>query len=583
MLNLLWAVIAVGMIMARGISKRRKIMNAFAGSDMLPMIAPEFSVGRKKVQALLVFAGAAFAVIALAGPLIGYRWEKVTRKGVDIMIALDCSKSMLAQDIRPTRLERAKREIIDLMHMMKSDRAGLVAFSGKAVLQCPLTLDHEAFNIFLNALRPGCLPVGGTNLEDAVRTCYSGFEKDADTEKAIIIITDGEATAGNVMQAAEQMAKKSIKIFCIGVGSRQGAPIPDKNSGFKKDSSGNIIMARIDEKTLEKIAGVTGGAYVRSVAGDMDLDVIYKDRIQKGMKHKKLVSGREKIWENMFQWFLFPGVLVLGVECFLFLRRKSGSGLTVLFFVCFILGSLSVFPGPCMAKNVFSSVKKGIDQFRARHYEQAEKHFIDAQLEDPDNVKLYYDIGTASYMNREYKRARQNFMQAARSKDKKLSHDARYNLANTQYRLGNLDEAIKEYESVLKDFPDDREAKENLEFVKQRKKELEKKQSGNSGRKNRPDNDRQVRKQTMNSNDADPGQHKKKQQNTAGQKTLDTRNTRPGRNQGRLDRGNSMKNRNQAQAQSLAKLRQNMLNRLKDRPGRAMMSGVQKQFVEKDW
>ena len=195
-------------------------------TDMLVALCPGEQTLRRWIRTGLLLLGAALAIVALAAPQYGYRWEKTRQKGVDIMIALDCSKSMLARDVKPSRLDRAKREIIDLIRMMHADRAGLVAFAGKAILQCPLTLDHEAFQIFLNVLEPGYLPVGGTDLKEAVLTCLDGFEKDSESQKAIILITDGEDTAGTTDDVAEVLAKENIKVFCIGVGDLQGAPHP---------------------------------------------------------------------------------------------------------------------------------------------------------------------------------------------------------------------------------------------------------------------------------------------------------------------------------------------------------------------
>ncbi|MBT7261267.1 MAG: VWA domain-containing protein, partial [Desulfobacula sp.] len=212
LLNLLWGLIPLFGIMVYGILKRKKILLAFAGPDMISSIVPGFDPKRRWIKISLIIMAFGFAVFALSIPQWGYRWEKTTQKGVDIMIALDCSKSMLAQDIKPNRLERAKREIVDLLRMMKTDRAGLVAFAGQAFLQCPLTLDHEAFNIFLKVLDPGYLPVGGTNIDNALKESYNGFEKDSDTQKAIIVITDGEATLGDAQETAKEMAKQGVKI-----------------------------------------------------------------------------------------------------------------------------------------------------------------------------------------------------------------------------------------------------------------------------------------------------------------------------------------------------------------------------------
>ena len=186
-------------VLVYGILQHKKIVSGYADPGMATQIIPGFTYAPKWVKASLAVVAMGFAVVALAGPLAGYRWEKTTQKGVDIMIALDCSRSMLAQDVHPTRLTRAKREIIDLTRLLHSDRAGLVAFSGAAMMQCPMTLDYNAFGIFLDALNPDYLPVGGTDLTAALETCYNGFDPASDTGKAIILITDGEDTAGMPM------------------------------------------------------------------------------------------------------------------------------------------------------------------------------------------------------------------------------------------------------------------------------------------------------------------------------------------------------------------------------------------------
>lgn len=208
-LYLLWAIFPIAGLMVHGIRQRKMILGLFADPRVYPFILPGFGLKTRWIKAVLILIALILAIFALAGPQAGFRWEKTHQKGVDIMIALDCSNSMLAQDIKPNRLEQAKREIIDLLRLMTSDRAGLVAFAGQAILQCPLTLDHDTFNIFLRVLTPDYLPVGGTNLRAAIETCYAGFEKDSDTDKAIVLITDGENTAGNGMEDVEEIAKKN--------------------------------------------------------------------------------------------------------------------------------------------------------------------------------------------------------------------------------------------------------------------------------------------------------------------------------------------------------------------------------------
>ncbi len=582
LLNLLWILIPFFGIMTYGILERKKILSRFADMGMFSSVIPGFDPKRRWIKAFLVILSSGFAFVALAGPQWGYKWEKINEKGVDIMIALDCSKSMLAEDIKPNRLERAKREIIDLLRMMKSDRAGLVAFAGKAILQCPLTLDHEAFHIFLKALTPGFLPIGGTNLSEAITTARNGFEKESDTQKAIIIITDGENTEGDAEEAAKMMAKENIKIFCIGVGDPDGAPIPDDKGGFKKDGSGNIVLSRVDEKGLEKLAALTGGAYVRSVAGDMDLDLIYTEKIRGKMEGKTFESGRQKVWENRFQWFLFPCLILLLLEFMLSPGKRALRSFLFISVLSLALANVSV--GTAHAEIFSSSLGKGIKAFEAKQYEEAKKQFIDAQLQNPDDKRLYYNIGTAAYMNKEYGEALSHFSKALEAKDPALRHNARFNLGNTHFRMGNMDEAIKEYEAVLKEFPEDREAKENLELARQKKQE-KKSESEKNKDQDKKDQNKKDNKDQDKENKTD---QQNKDQQEKDQENKDRQDKKEGdKKQGQPDEGQKQNQgkpepRTDQPQQAKGNL-DNMLNRLEDKPGSAMIPFLQKHHIEKDW
>ncbi len=613
-LYLLWAILPVAGLLGYGIRQRRIILGLFADPVVYPFILPGFGSKIRWIKSVLTLGAMVLAIFALAGPQAGFRWEKTHQKGVDIMIALDCSKSMLAQDIKPNRLERAKREIIDLIRLMKSDRAGLVAFAGQAILQCPLTLDHDTFNIFLRVLTPDYLPVGGTNLTAAIETCYSGFEKGSDTDKAIVLITDGENTAGNntaeaVEEIAKKMATQGIKIFTIGVGDPAGAPIPDSSGGFKKDDEGNIILSRVDDEGLEKIAGLTNGRYVRSVAGNMDLDLIYTREILNTMERKTLTQGKKKVWEQRFQWFLFPCVLLLLLEMILPFRKKLARvGLVLLIVALGTGGGIR----PASAQIFSSHVKEGLTAYEARSFDQAKTHFIDAQLESPDDPRLYYNIGAAAYMNQEYDQAEQNFAQAVDSPDPDLRHKAMYNLANTRYRLGKLAQAIEAYEAVLASFPEDKETLENLEFVKQKQKEekeQEKKKNDSQGdpdsqkdQKNKEDkksSDRkdQTSEERQDQGDQDPGNQDQGNQNpdqdnqtNQGPPPRDEKGSDSNKDgsQGASaanakDKDQEEKGQEEKKGQAESTLLENRLNRLEDKPGMGTMPAIQKQTIKRDW
>jgi Ca-activated chloride channel homolog len=243
MLFFIWVVPVLALAYFYGGRKRNRILNRFARERTRKLVVPPGLENRRRWRASLVLLSVLFLVAALSGPLYGFKWQKIEQRGIDMIIALDCSRSMLATDIQPTRLDRAKREIFDLLSMLEGDRIGLAAFSGTAFMQCPLTLDYHAFNMFLDVLTPDYLPVGGTDLTAAIQTAVDGFDALSTAEKAIILITDGENTGrDDPMEAVRSAQEKGITVFCIGVGSDQGVPVPAAGGGFVKDDREQIVL-----------------------------------------------------------------------------------------------------------------------------------------------------------------------------------------------------------------------------------------------------------------------------------------------------------------------------------------------------
>jgi Ca-activated chloride channel family protein len=318
-LFLFWLVPALIFFYLYAFRKKDKLIKAFCGETLYAELVPSVSPGRQKMKAALLLGSLSFLVVSLLQPQWGFQWEDIKRQGIDIMVAIDVSQSMLAEDIKPSRLERAKRKVYDLCRMLEGDRIGLIAFAGTSFVQCPLTLDYGAFKLFLDYLEPDLIPVPGTSIGQAIRAAINSFSRRERTSKALIIITDGEDLEGNALEAAQEAKKEGIRIFTIGVGQDGGAPIPmkDGSGGFKKDGGGEMVLSRLDEAALQKIALETGGSYVRSVTGDLDLNKIYREDIRGRMEKKELLSTRKKRWEERFQWFLFAAILLLGTEFFL--------------------------------------------------------------------------------------------------------------------------------------------------------------------------------------------------------------------------------------------------------------------------
>ena len=590
MLFFIWVVPVLFLVIVYGLRRRREIMHRFSSAHGLDVIAPDTVGSRRWVKASLLMGTVLFTAVALAGPKYGYRWQEIRQQGVDIIIALDCSRSMTAADIQPTRLERAKREVFDLLAMLKGDRVGLVAFAGTAFLQCPLTLDYDAFNLFLNSLSPDYLPVGGTDITGALATALDSFDPKSASDKAVILITDGENTGGGEpLKAAETLKDNKIKLFCIGVGSSDGVPIPEPDGGFKKDRSGQIVLSRLDENTLKKMAVVTGGTYVRSVAGDMDLDAIYTDEIRRTMEAKTVSSGRKQVWEDRFQWPLALALLCLAIELMLPVARKT---LLVSLLAMLILG----LQQPADA----SDTRDGIAAYEKGDFEQALKHFTDAQLNAPDKPETLYNVADGYYKTGNFDAAAEHYKQALETDDTQLKRKALYNLGNAEFRRGRAKEAIGHYKAALAIDPDDRQTQENLAFVKKIM-EQQQQQSGDD-RKNQDKKDQGQQNETQPKEDGDEQSTEDQEQDGARENRSDGE-----QEQQRPEFGDEM-DEQQKQKQARADKPQNdgqqpaqpqsaqpgeaagdpkqaerMLNRLEDQPGRALMPATGKRTVEKDW
>jgi Ca-activated chloride channel family protein len=600
MLFLIWVVPVLLLIVLRGNLKRRTIMKTFAKPRGLSAIAWEASSLRRWIKAGLLLTALLFIALALAGPQYGYKWREVERRGVDLIIAIDCSRSMLATDIKPTRLERAKREISDLLNMLAGDRIGLVGFSGVSFLQCPLTLDYSAFYLFLESLTPDFLPVGGTDLEAAISSALKGFDEKSDTDKAIILITDGESTSGDPLAAAEAAAKAEVKIFSIGVGKADGVPVTEKDGGFKKDNAGNIVLTRLDEAVLKKIALITGGAYVRSVAGDMDLDTIYLGEIRGKMEQATLNSGREQIWENRFQWFVALAVMALLAEMLIPAARKAPMILLCLFSIL-LLGSPDI-----ATADTADSLRQGRDAYEKGAFEEALKHFIDAQLARPDDPTAYYNVGNAYYKNGDYETARLHYQKALESEDKEVKQKSYYNMGNAYFRQNKIKEAIEQYEKALELNAEDPETAQNLEFAKRAlEKQQEASQNQSSDNEQKQDGENEPSESETKPDEKDSGkdsQPKKdgqepdsqsnqqkgpqsppesqEQQNQAGEDAQKPEQEDENKNGTEQAQASS----DQSQEERVDKEQlERILNRLQDRPGAAMMPSYGKQQVEKDW
>ena len=619
MLYLVWLAPLLAAVCIHGLRRRQRILAAFAAPATRPALAPGASYGRRIVKTVLALLAVPLLAVSLAGFQYGYTWQTIERQGVSLMLALDCSQSMLATDVAPNRLERAKRKIHDLAGMLQGDKVGLVAFAGTAFVQCPLTLDYSGFDLFLGALSPEYLPVPGTDLAAAIRTALGGFDLKDGAERAIVLITDGESAPPEALKAAEEAAAQKVRIFCIGIGSPEGAPVPDSKGGFKKDTAGNIVHSRLDEETLLKIAATTGGTYVRSVAGDFDLETIYGKEIRGGMEAKTLSSGRKQLFEDRFRWFVGLALALLFADLLLpAARRLKRPAVRVLGVA--LLALLAAMSTGAEAANL---AEQGLAAYEKQDYEAALKFFLDAQIKAPEDPVLAYDAGNAYYRLKKFDEARKNFQGALQTLEKQgkpsstplaeLKPKALYNLGNAEFRLDRLPEAAKAYEQTLKLDPKDEDAKKNLEYVRKLLAERQEQEQKPPEEKKSDEKKSQEEKSEEKKEQAQFGEQKQDEgKQDSEQKQDEKQNSgQPDKEQGAdkppayassvdaadlqkqeqgpdekaqaaaaQDKDNDGKQPQQPAAQNMD---QNILNRLKDKPGMAAVPKYERRRVEKDW
>ncbi|MDD3375385.1 MAG: VWA domain-containing protein [Candidatus Omnitrophica bacterium] len=324
-LNFLWFSIAIGLFLVWAFRRKKTIIKKFVSEELLLKIAANKNQRMEIFKGILLVLVFVFSVIALARPQWGFKWHEVKRQGLDIIIAIDTSKSMMTDDVKPNRLERAKLAVKDLIKKLQGDRIGLIAFAGSAFLTCPLTVDYSGFLISLDDLDLNTVSRGGTSLASAIHEAMKGYEKVPSQYKAVVIITDGENLQGDPIAAAKKAAQENIKIFCVGIGTPEGELIRIRNDQgdyeFLKDNDGNFVKSRLDEQMLKQIALLTGGAYVRSSGAEFGLDYIYEKRLSK-MEKREIESKMKKQYTERFQIPLAIACLFLIMEAAISTRKK---------------------------------------------------------------------------------------------------------------------------------------------------------------------------------------------------------------------------------------------------------------------
>src|SRR6266700_492767 len=520
---------------------RQRLVTQFIQARLLPGLTVGISTRRQRISLAGLVLAAVCLILALARPQWGFDWEEAKQRGLDIVIAIDTSKSMLAEDIAPNRLARAKLSALDLMQQARSDRLGLVAFAGSAFLQCPLTVDDLAFRQSVESLDVNTIPQGGTALAEAIQTAMTAF-KEGENYKVLVLFTDGEDHDSGALEAAKKAAQAGLQIFTIGIGSAEGELLPIKDgkgrTDYVRDEQGNVVKSHLNESLLQDIARTSAKGFYLPLRGAKTMDVLYAQGLAplpKSESEAKLV----KRYHERFHWPLALAIVLLAAEI-LFPERKREARTRL------ATGPASPREGRgglrqavtglllvSVAASALGSPSSALREYKAGKYDQALKEYQQLLQRRGEDPRLHFNAGAAAYREEQFEEAAKQFDQAMTAADLKLQELAYYNQGNALYHLGERNpdphkkteawqKSLQDYESSLKLNPTDADAKFNHQYVKKKLEEL-KQQQQQQKQQNKPDQqqqnqDQQQPDQQSQQSKKDQEQNSQAQQNKSEQK-----------------------------------------------------------------
>lgn len=475
----------------------------------------------RTLRVALLLGGLTLAVLALARPQWGEVEAENKGRGRDVIIIVDVSRSMLATDLPPNRLQRAKLAAEDLVRQLPADRIGLVAFAGSAFLQAPVTSDHSAVITAIHELDPEIIPMPGTNVSGALRCADDAFDRSEGGQRAIVLITDGEDLEADAVALSQELSTK-MRIFTVGVGSPEGAvlmvPSPKGGMEYIRDAEGNVVQSKLDENRLLQIAEAGGGFYSRLLSGPAEMRRIAQEGIDHMEEHEVLLQTQTHAVDR-YQWPLGGALLLLAAGLFLAEKPRRKLASTLALVLLSLAGVTSAEAAATLGHNLYKS----------GDYAGAQQAFGDDLKGDPDSPQRAFNFGVAAYKNQKWAEAIDAFGKALATQDPQLRSRAEYNLANTlvqQARQGRrgqddqtLEQAIAHYEESSRRDPSFEDAKVNRDYVKRLlEQKQQQQQQGDDGKKDK-DKDKKDKNKDK---DKDKGD-KKEGQDEKGDKEYDSK------------------------------------------------------------
>ncbi len=460
---------------------KRKAEKRIGDPGLVKQLIKGFSPALFNFKFFLIVIAFALCAFAVAGLVKPEGTQKINSTGIDVMIALDVSNSMLADDIKPNRLERAKQIVGKIIDKLNDNRIGLVIFAGRAYVQMPITTDHSAAKMYLSAVSPDDIPTQGTVISQALKTCYAAFNTKEKKYRSIILITDGEDHDEEAIKVTRQLAEDGVMINTIGIGSPQGALIRDKETNeYKKDENGNDVITRLNEAELKTIAQNGNGLYQLFTTTDE-----VADNIQRKLSGLGQTTVSEKAfpnYKNYFWYFLAAALFLLVIETFIPEGRntilKNAVKPAAAALIMLLLSNASI------AQNTNKQIITGNEAYKKNQFDQAATSYQKALQNDPGNNTASYNLGNALYKSDKPDEAVKQYDKVINSTaDKNLKEKIFYNKGVSFQKQNNITECIAAYKNALKLAPSDEEARQNLERAlmqqKQQQKQQDKKKNKN--------------------------------------------------------------------------------------------------------
>jgi len=450
---------------------KKKIRARIGDPTLVGQLIKNFSPLQFGIKATLALLALAAVVMGAANFQRPGAMQNIKRQGVDVMLVLDVSKSMLARDIKPSRLEKAKQLLIRLNDKLENDRIGLVLFAGRAYLQMPLTTDHGAARMYIQDASPDIVPTQGTVIAEALKMANTSFNSKERKYKAILLVSDGEDHDPDALNVAKTLAANGVMVNTVGIGSPEGSPIVDPTTGeLKKDEQGNTVISKLNEAELQQLADVTHGHYIR--LDNVDDALITQSQQLEGVEKNALRDTEFIDYKSYFQWFLGIALVLLLVEYFLPERRRQQPGMgaperAVLraFIGVLVMGASLSSSAQTQNQSGNAQIRSGNRYYKKKQLDQSQQQYEEAVRKAPDNPTANYNLGNAQFRKNNYADAANSYNNSVEHSgdDKAMQEKGLYNKGVALIKQKKLQESIEAWKEALKLDANDEDARENLQ------------------------------------------------------------------------------------------------------------------------